>query len=72
VAGARRFVGTYGGFAYLAPFYGIAAESYYSEPGAFSMRHLELAQDVFSTLGGAGALTVAPAAGAAAAAEMRR
>ena len=33
VAGARRFVGTYGGFAYLAPLCGVPAVSYYSEPG---------------------------------------
>ena len=33
VARARRFVGTYGGFAYLAPFCGVPAVSYYTEPG---------------------------------------
>jgi hypothetical protein len=65
VARARRFVGTYGGFAYLAPFYGVTADSYFSEPGAYSVRHLQLAQDVFSALDGAGRLTVAPVADAA-------
>ena len=30
VAGARRFVGTYGGFAYLAPLCGVPAVSYYT------------------------------------------
>jgi hypothetical protein len=51
VAGAQRFVGTYGGFAYLAPLCGVRATSYYSEPGSFSMRHLDLIRDVLSTEG---------------------
>jgi hypothetical protein len=59
VAGARRFVGTYGGFAYLAPFYGVPADSYFSEPGAFSVRHLTLAQDALASVRGGGALHVA-------------
>jgi hypothetical protein len=49
VAGARRFVGTYGGFAYLAPLCGVPASSYYSEPGSFSLRHLDLMRDVLRT-----------------------
>jgi hypothetical protein len=51
VAGARQFVGTYGGFAYLAPLCGVRATSYYSEPGSFSMRHLDLIRDVLRTDG---------------------
>jgi hypothetical protein len=51
VAGAQRFLGTYGGFAYLAPLCGVPAVSYYTEPGTFSMRHLDLIRDVL-TLGG--------------------
>jgi hypothetical protein len=51
VAGARRFIGTYGGFAYLAPLCGVPAVSYYTEPGAFSMRHLELVHDVLASSG---------------------
>jgi hypothetical protein len=58
VAGARRFVGTYGGFAYLAPFYGVPADSYYTEPDAFSMRHLDLAREVLASTPGAGRLRV--------------
>jgi hypothetical protein len=46
VAGAHRFVGTYGGFAYLAPLYGVPARSYYSEPGSYSTKHLDLIRDV--------------------------
>jgi hypothetical protein len=51
VAGARRFVGTYGGFAYLAPLCGVPALSYYTEPGAFSTRHLDLMRDVLRSRG---------------------
>lgn len=51
VAGARRFVGTYGGFAYLAPLCGVPAVSYYTEPGTFSMRHLDLVRDVIASHG---------------------
>ena len=51
VAGARRFVGTYGGFAYLAPLCGVPAVSYYTEPGSFSMRHLDLMCDVLASGG---------------------
>jgi len=49
VAGASRFVGTYGGFAYLAPLCGVPASSYYSESGSFSMRHLDLVRDMLRT-----------------------
>jgi len=51
VAGAQRFVGTYGGFAYLAPLCGVPAVSYYTEPGTFSMRHLDLIRDVLTSSG---------------------
>jgi hypothetical protein len=44
IAGARRFVGSYGGFAYLAPSYGIPTHSYYSEQDRFARCHLQLAQ----------------------------
>ena len=51
VAGARRFVGTYGGFAYLSPLCGVPAVSYYTEPGGFSTRHLDLVRDVLASSG---------------------
>jgi hypothetical protein len=51
VSGARRFVGTYGGFAYLAPLCGVPAVSYYTEPGGFSSRHLDLVRDVLTSNG---------------------
>jgi hypothetical protein len=58
VAGARRFVGTYGGFAYLAPLCGVPAVSYVTDPEAFSMRHLDLMRDVLASSGSAGLLEV--------------
>jgi hypothetical protein len=51
VGGARQFVGTYGGFAYLAPLCGVPAVTYYSEPGGYSMRHLDLIRDVLMSSG---------------------
>jgi hypothetical protein len=51
VAGARRFIGTYGGFAYLAPLCGVPAVGYYTDQGTYSMRHLELVHDVLASSG---------------------
>ena len=50
VANARAWVGTYGGFAYLAPFHGVPSTAYYSIKGGFSARHFALATDVFARL----------------------
>lgn len=58
VAGARRFVGTYGGFAYLAPLCGVPAVTYYSEPGSYSLRHLDLVQHVLSSTPATGTLAL--------------
>ena len=60
VAHARRFVGTYGGFAYLAPSYGVPSEGYYSNPGGFSRRHLDLARLVLTGRDGGELLTIRP------------
>jgi len=46
---ARGFIGTYGGFSYLAPFYGVPSLSFYSRRG-FEAHHLDLAQRVFDRL----------------------
>jgi hypothetical protein len=56
IAGAAGFVGTYGGFSYLAPFYGVPSVGCYSAD-TFFPHHLDLARRVFTDLGGAG-LTV--------------
>jgi hypothetical protein len=47
ISGARAFVGTYGGFAYLAPFCGVDAVAFYSERTYF-VYHLELALRAFA------------------------
>jgi hypothetical protein len=51
VAGARAFVGTYGGFSYLAPFHGVPSVAYYSNRNGFSPKHLAMAQSVFHVIG---------------------
>ena len=50
IAGARGFVGTYGGFSYLAPFYGVPSLSFFSRRNGFEPHHLELAHRVFDRL----------------------
>jgi hypothetical protein len=49
ISGARGFVGTYGGFSYLAPFYGVPSLSFFSRRG-FEAHHLDLANRVFDRL----------------------
>jgi hypothetical protein len=62
VAGASAFAGTYGGFSYLAPFYGVPAAAYFSDAAGFSPRHLAMARSAFATLGGRDLLHVEDAA----------
>ena len=50
IAGSRGFVGTYGGFSYLAPFYGVRSVSFFSRRAGFESHHLELADRVFDQL----------------------
>jgi hypothetical protein len=58
VAGASSFVGTYGGFAYLAPFAGVNATAFYSNAAGYSPRHLTMARSALAVVGGAGRLDV--------------
>jgi hypothetical protein len=51
IAGADAFVGTYGGFSYLAPFCGVRAVAFYSDRTYFTY-HLDLAQRAFAASGG--------------------
>ena len=51
VARAAAWVGTYGGFAYLAPSRGVPSRAVYSNPSGFSRTHLALAQSVFRGFG---------------------
>lgn len=46
---ARAFFGTYGGFSYLAPFYGLRSVSFYSNEN-FLPVHLDVARRAFSSL----------------------
>ena len=57
IARSRAFVGTYGGYSYLAPFLGVGALAFYSER-TFKSHHLHLAQRVFDGLGGAGVVAL--------------
>jgi hypothetical protein len=52
IAHARAFVGTYGGYAYLAPFCGVHSTAFYSRT-TFKRHHLDLAHRVFERLGSA-------------------
>lgn len=65
VARARAWIGTYGGFAYLAPFHGVPATAFYSVKAGFSARHLSLAMDVFARMHPEPLLTVQDTAAAA-------
>jgi hypothetical protein len=51
---AEAYVGTYGGFSYLAPMVGTDAVTFYSHPGAFRFDHLEVAKRVFAALDAGG------------------
>jgi hypothetical protein len=51
IRGARGFVGTYGGFSYLAPLCGTNTLAFYSHASGFRYDHLEVAKRVFSALG---------------------
>lgn len=50
IRGAEAFVGTYGGFSYLAPLCGINTLALYSHASGFRFDHLEVAKRVFSAL----------------------
>jgi hypothetical protein len=62
VAHARGFIGTYGGFAYLAPFYGVASTAYYGDPAGFSRSHLTMARTALAPLGTPDLLDMRPTA----------
>ncbi|HKE87865.1 MAG TPA: hypothetical protein VKB50_29120 [Vicinamibacterales bacterium] len=55
IAGAKAFVGTYGGYSYLAPLCGVPSLAFYSRREEFFAHHLELAERVFRSMN-AGAL----------------
>ena len=49
VSRARLFVGTYGGLAHLAPFYGVPTIGFVSEPAEINPVHLALARRTAAT-----------------------
>jgi len=53
VGGARAFVGTYGGYSYLAPLCGVPSLAFYSAR-TYKAHHLHMADRVFERFGGAG------------------
>jgi hypothetical protein len=65
VARASSFVGTYGGFSYLAPFYGVKSLAFYSDPAGFSQKHLHMARSAFDQIGAPARLEVRDVAGGA-------
>lgn len=50
IGGARAFVGTYGGYSYLAPLYRVPALAFYSKQ-TFKQQHLYVAQRAFRQIG---------------------
>jgi hypothetical protein len=52
IGGARAFVGTYGGFSYLAPLYRVPAVAFYARR-RFDWMHLYAAERAFETIGAA-------------------
>ncbi len=60
VAHASAFVGTYGGFAYLAPMYGVPSMSYYGDAAGFAPSHLRMARSACAAMGVGGLLQVHP------------
>ena len=52
IAGARAFVGTYGGYSYLAPLYRVPAIAFYSRR-TFKSHHLHAAERAFEGIGAA-------------------
>ena len=60
VAGASAFVGTYGGFSYLAPFLGVRSTAYCSDANGYSARHLLMTRSALESIGAGGLLDVRP------------
>ncbi|MDA1183154.1 MAG: hypothetical protein O2930_00745 [Acidobacteria bacterium] len=57
IARARAFVGTYGGYAYLAPLCGVPSLAFYSHK-TFKVQHLNVAQRAFEQLVGPSLVTI--------------
>jgi hypothetical protein len=71
IRGARAFVGTYGGYAYLAPFYGVDAVAFFSDRNYYA-HHLELAHRALERVNGGTLQVVDVAAGGWLSSALRR
>ncbi len=49
IAGASAFIGTYGGFSYLAPFYGVPSFAFHANEDGFVPEHVDTAHLAFRT-----------------------
>jgi hypothetical protein len=58
IAGASAFVGTYGGYSYLAPLLGVPAVAFYSVRDAFYALHRELAERMIRAVEGGSLVTL--------------
>jgi hypothetical protein len=58
IAKARAFVGTYGGYSYLAPLCGVPAIAFYSERDAFYAVHREIAERMIRDVNGGSLVTL--------------
>jgi hypothetical protein len=58
IAGARAFVGTYGGYSYLAPLCGVPSLAFYSVRDAFYALHRELAERMIRDVNGGSLVTL--------------
>jgi hypothetical protein len=59
-AAGASFVGTYGGFSYLAPFLNVRSTAYFSDPDGYSARHLLMARSALESIDAGGLLNVRP------------
>ena len=57
ISRARAFVGTYGGYSYLAPFYGVPSVGFYSKQ-SFKLHHLYAAKRALERFGSASVTAV--------------
>ena len=58
IAKAQAFVGTYGGYSYLAPLCGVPAIAFYSERDAFYAVHREIAERMIREVHGGSLVTL--------------
>ena len=58
IAKARAFIGTYGGYSYLAPLCGVPAIAFYSERDAFYPVHREIAERMIRDVNGGSLVTL--------------